>query len=156
LERAPIVEAIKEREWEIVAHNYEQGELLCDYADDPDKEREVILRTLQAYEDAIGKPARGWLSSSLRGTVNTCSVLAEQGLVFFCDIMNDDQPYLIEAAHGNIGSGRFGNFSNMPSDWTVFGLQPARKLRIGIWKIMMAISCKSVRLCGCGASRKSS
>lgn len=104
LERAPIVAAIREREWEIVAHNYEQGELLCDYASDPDKEREVILRTLQVYEDAIGKPARGWLSSSLRGTVNTCGVLAEQGLVFYCDIMNDDQPYLIETAHGNIVS----------------------------------------------------
>ena len=104
LERAPMVEAAMQRGWEIVAHNYEQGELLCDYANDPDKEREVILRTLKVYEEVVGRPAKGWLSSSLRGTVNTCGVLAEQGLIFFCDMMNDDQPYLIETPHGNIVS----------------------------------------------------
>ena len=104
LERAPMVDAAMERGWEIVAHNYEQGELLCDYANDPDKERDVILRTLKVYEEVIGRPAKGWLSSSLRGTVNTCGVLAEQGLTFFCDMANDDQPYLIETEHGNIVS----------------------------------------------------
>ena len=46
----------------------------------------------------------GWLSSSLRGTFNTCDVLAEQGLIFYCDLSNDDQPYLIETEHGNIVS----------------------------------------------------
>jgi allantoinase len=104
LERMPIVDAAKERGWEILAHNYEQGELLSDFAHDAEKEREVILRTLSVYKDVIGKPAKGWLSSSLRGTVNTCGVLAEQGLIFYCDIMNDDQPYLIETEHGNIVS----------------------------------------------------
>jgi allantoinase len=104
LERTPMVQAAMDRGWEIVAHNYEQGELLCDYAHDPDKERDVVLRTLKVYEEVIGRPAKGWLSSSLRGTVNTCGLLAEQGLIFFCDMMNDDQPYLIETDHGNIVS----------------------------------------------------
>ena len=104
LERYPIVEAAMQRGWEILAHNYEQGELLTDFARDPEKEREVILRTLQVYENVIGEPAKGWLSSSLRGTVNTCSVLAEQGLIYYCDIMNDDQPYLINTNNGDIVS----------------------------------------------------
>ena len=112
LERRAIVDAANERGWEIVAHNYEQGELLSDYAQDADKEREVILRTLNVYKDVVGRPARGWLSSSLRGTVNTCGVLAEQGLIFYCDIMNDDQPYLIETDHGNIVSTPYSNEIN--------------------------------------------
>lgn len=112
LERRAIVDAANERGWEIVAHNYEQGELLSDYAHDADKEREVILRTLKVYEDVIGRPAKGWLSSSLRGTVNTCGVLAEQGLIFYCDIMNDDQPYLVETDHGNIVSTPYSNEIN--------------------------------------------
>ena len=33
--RADIANAPKERGWEVVAHNYEQGELLSDYAKDP-------------------------------------------------------------------------------------------------------------------------
>ena len=112
LERRAIVDAANERGWEIVAHNYEQGELLSDYAQDADKEREVILRTLNVYKDVVGRPAKGWLSSSLRGTVNTCGVLAEQGLIFYCDIMNDDQPYLIETDHGNIVSTPYSNEIN--------------------------------------------
>ncbi len=112
LERRAIVDAANERGWEIVAHNYEQGELLSDYAQDADKEREVILRTLNVYKDVVGRPAKGWLSSSLRGTVNTCGVLAEQGLIFYCDIMNDDQPYLVETDHGNIVSTPYSNEIN--------------------------------------------
>jgi peptidoglycan/xylan/chitin deacetylase (PgdA/CDA1 family) len=112
LERTPMVEAAKERGWEILAHNYEQGELLSDYAHDAEKERDVILRTLKVYNDVIGKPAKGWLSSSLRGTVNTCGILAEQGLIFYCDILNDDQPYLIETEHGNIVSVPYSNEIN--------------------------------------------
>jgi len=104
LERRPIVEAAKEREWEIIAHNYEQAELLADFAHDRQKEREIVLRTLDVYNKVIGKPAKGWLSSSLRGTVNTCDILAEQGLIFYCDIVNDEQPYLISTDHGDIVS----------------------------------------------------
>jgi peptidoglycan/xylan/chitin deacetylase (PgdA/CDA1 family) len=93
--RRPMVDAAVARGWEILAHNYEQGELLTDFAHDPVAEREIILRTLRAYEKVVGKPARGWLSSSLRGTLNTASILADLGLLFYCDLLNDDQPYLI-------------------------------------------------------------
>ena len=112
LERAPIVEATMQRGWEILAHNYEQGELLTDYAQDIEKERDVITRTLDIYQQTIGRPAKGWLSSSLRGTVNTCSILAEKGLLFYCDLMNDDQPYLIETEHGPIVSTPYSNEIN--------------------------------------------
>ena len=112
LERAPIVAAAKQRGWEILAHNFEQGELLTDYAHDIEKEREVIARTLTVYEKAIGRPAKGWLSSSLRGTLNTCDILAENGLSFYCDLMNDDQPYLIETSHGPIVSTPYSNEIN--------------------------------------------
>lgn len=112
LERRPIVDAAVERGWEIVAHNYEQGELLSDYSGDVGKERDVILRTLKVYRDAVGRPAKGWLSSSLRGTLNTCGLLVEQGLSFYCDIMNDDQPYLIGTEHGPIVSIPYSNEIN--------------------------------------------
>lgn len=65
LERRPIVDAANDRGWEIVAHNYEQGELLSDYANNAGKERDVILRTLKVYKDVVGRPAKGWLSSSV-------------------------------------------------------------------------------------------
>ena len=102
LERPEIVRHAVERGWELVAHNYEQGELLTRYTFDIAKERAVIDATLAAYEQVVGRKARGWLSSSLRGTPNTPDLLAERGLLFFCDYMNDEQPYLIRTPSGPI------------------------------------------------------
>jgi allantoinase len=102
LERPEIIAYANERKWEIVAHNYEQGELLTRYTFDIAKERELIAATLAVYEKTVGRKAKGWLSSSLRGTPNTPDLVAEQGLQFFCDYMNDDQPYLIQTPSGPI------------------------------------------------------
>jgi allantoinase len=110
--RKAMVDAAVERDWEILAHNYEQGELLTDYAHDPEAEREVIRNTLRAYEMAVGRPARGWLSSSLRGTLNTPAILAAEGLLFYCDLMNDDQPYLIRTANGPLVAVPYSNEIN--------------------------------------------
>jgi allantoinase len=100
LERREIIEHVKARGWELVAHNYEQGELLPQYMFDPEGEKGVIHETLKVYEQVVGRKAGGWLSSSLRSTPHTPEVLAEAGLKFLCDYMNDDQPYLIHTAHG--------------------------------------------------------
>ena len=51
---------------------------------------------------AIGRPAKAWLSSALRGTVYTPAFLKEFGLIAYCDYLNDDQPYLIQTHHGPI------------------------------------------------------
>ena len=102
LERPEFIEYANQRGWEIVAHNYEQGELLTRYTFDIAKERALIEATLAAYEKVVGRKARGWLSSSLRSTPNTPDILAEKGLLFFCDYMNDEQPYLIQTPSGPI------------------------------------------------------
>ncbi len=104
LERHAVIEAALQRNWELVAHNYEQGDLLTRYANKPDEERRIIKSTLDVYRKVVGRPARGWLSSSLRSTAATAEILAENGLLFFCDLMNDDQPYLIDTPKGQIVS----------------------------------------------------
>ena len=110
--RRPMVQAVLDRGWELLAHNWEQGELLSDYAGDPAKEREIVLRTLAKYESEVGRKAMGWLSSSLRGTLQTADILAEQGVIFYCDIMNDDQPYLLKTPSGPIVSIPYSNEIN--------------------------------------------
>ncbi len=110
--RRAMVQAVLDRGWELLAHNWEQGELLSDYAGDPAKEREIVLRTLAKYESETGRKARGWLSSSLRGTLQTADILAEQGCIFYCDIMNDDQPYLLNTPSGPIVSIPYSNEIN--------------------------------------------
>ena len=101
-ERRRIVDACNERGWELVPHNWAQNDLLAFYAHEPDVERELIERTLQNYERVVGRPAKAWLSSAIRGTIHTPAFLKELGLVAYCDYLNDDQPYLIHTRHGPI------------------------------------------------------
>jgi len=98
LRRRQMLDAALKRGCEILAHNYEQGELLTDFAAKPAKERAIIERTLAVYQKAVGRKARGWLSSSLRGTLNTADILAEHGLKFYCDLMNDGPIHCLNTA----------------------------------------------------------
>ncbi len=104
LERRQIIDAVNSRGWEIVAHNYVQTDLLSNHFFEPEKEHEVIRETLRIYEEVVGRKAKGWLSSSLRCTPRTADFCAEEGLIFFTDLLNDDQPYLIQTPSGPIVS----------------------------------------------------
>ena len=110
--RKAMTDAVLERGWELLTHNWEQGELLTNFAHEPDKERDIILRSLAQFEKYTGRKSKGWLSSSLRGTMQTADILAEQGCIFYCDIMNDDQPYLLRTPHGPIVSVPYSNEIN--------------------------------------------
>ncbi|MGZ5921000.1 MAG: polysaccharide deacetylase [Rhizomicrobium sp.] len=110
--RKAMTDAVLKRGWELLAHNWEQGELLTNFAQAPDKERDIVLRSLAQFEKFTGRRAKGWLSSSLRGTLQTASILAEHGCTFYCDIMNDDQPYLIRTPKGPIVSTPYSNEIN--------------------------------------------
>jgi hypothetical protein len=112
LRRKAMVDAALARGCEIIAHNYEQGELLTNFSKDIETERSIIDRTLAVYEQACGRKAQGWLSSSLRGTLNTADILAERGLKFYCDLLNDDQPYLVQTPSGPIVSTPYSNEIN--------------------------------------------
>ncbi len=101
-ERKRIVDAVNERGWELVPHNWAQNDLLTYYAGNADDERAVIQRTLEQYVKIVGHPAKAWLSSAIRGTQHTPAFLKEFGLIAYCDYLNDDQPYLIQTIHGPI------------------------------------------------------
>src|SRR4029078_4528770 len=96
LERRAVIDAAFKRGWEIVAHNSVQTELLADYSFDEAKEREVIRETLRVYKEVCGKPAKGWSSRSLRRTLNTVDIIAEEGLIFTTDLTHYHQPHLVE------------------------------------------------------------
>ncbi len=110
--RGAMTDAVLSRGWELLAHNWEQGELLTDFAKDPAKEREIILRSLAQFESYTGRKAKGWLSSSLRGTMQTADILAGEGCLFYCDIMNDDQPFMLKTPNGPIVSVPYSNEIN--------------------------------------------
>lgn len=101
IERKAVIDAAVDRGWEIIPHNYVQTDLLTDFFFDKEKEREVIRDTLRVYTEVTGKQPKGWLSSSLRSTLNTIDIIAEEGLIFITDLLNDDQPYMVKTESGN-------------------------------------------------------
>ena len=72
----------------------------------------MIARTISIYEKHVGRKPLGWLSSSLRGTLDTPEILASNGFLFYCDIMNDDQPFMINTDAGPLVSIPYSNEIN--------------------------------------------
>jgi len=93
-ERFPeIIEEAKKRGWEFIAHSYMQSDLLAKFASDKEGEKKLITKTLEAFRKYVGQPAKGWLSTGERSSLNSPEIMAAQGLEFLCDYQNDDQPY---------------------------------------------------------------
>lgn len=89
-----IVEDAMKLDWEFMGH----GESNARYVDSmpPEEERRAIFSTFDRIEGFTGKRPRGWLSPGVRMTWNTLDFLVEAGCEYFCDFVNDDQPYLMD------------------------------------------------------------
>ncbi len=92
-----IEDAVK-LDWEFLGHNETNTRPLNDIP--PDDEKRVVHDSLAKIETATGKRPRGWLGSGVQETWNTLDYLADEGLDYACDWVNDDQPYMIDAGGG--------------------------------------------------------
>jgi allantoinase len=70
----------------------------------------AITDVVSTIEKSTGHPPRGWLSSGLAETWNTVDLLAEKGVKYVCDWVNDDQPYYMDANNG-------AKLLSMPYSW---------------------------------------
>ena len=86
-----IIELSNELAWELMGHGLTNTELLSDLP--PGKEHKVIAETLSVIEKASGKRPVGWLGPGLTQTWNTLEYLAQEGVRYVADFVNDDQPY---------------------------------------------------------------
>jgi allantoinase len=92
-----VVEESLRSNWEILAHSYEQRAINLE-----EDEREVIRKTIQTIRDFAGKPPRGWMGPGLNETFNTPDILAEEGIEYVADWVNDDQPYPLRVKNGRL------------------------------------------------------
>jgi allantoinase len=79
--------------WEFMGHGVKQGamHLISD-------QRAAIRESIQLIHDFTGKPPRGWLGPGLTETWETLDLLAEEGIAYVSDWVNDDQPYEIRTS----------------------------------------------------------
>ncbi|QUM72962.1 hypothetical protein [Sphingopyxis granuli] len=67
-----------------------------------DEERALIAAALDALEQAAGTRPRGWMSIARSQSFNTPRLLAEAGLAYMADWVNDELPYRFETGAGTI------------------------------------------------------
>lgn len=89
-----IIEEAQRLKWEFMGHG-ETNSHMVDGLDTAERRRS-ILATFDRIEAATGQRPRGWLSPGVRMTWDTPDFLLEAGCEYYCDFVNDDQPYLMD------------------------------------------------------------
>ena len=99
-QRAPyLMHMLRERGDEIIAHGWNMDS--PHYGGQPlSEEAELVRRSLDTLRDASGQAVHGWLSPGKVHSENTPELLAENGIQYFCDWVNDDMPYRFRTDRG--------------------------------------------------------
>jgi allantoinase len=84
---------------EIVAHSTDMNGTIATGLPE-DEERALIAESLDVLEKVAGVRPTGWLSIARSQSFSTPALLAEAGLAYMCDWVNDDLPYLFHTASG--------------------------------------------------------
>ncbi len=92
-----LVEESRKSGWEFLAHSFTQRVMSLE-----EDEREVVRRTLALIERTTGRAPRGWMGPGLSETFDTPDILAEEGIEYVADWVNDDQPYPMKVRQGTL------------------------------------------------------
>lgn len=88
---------------EIVAHSTDMNGTIATGLDEAD-ERELIATSLDTLERVSGTRPSGWMSIARSESFNTPRLLAEAGLSYLADWVNDELPYEMTTEAGSIWS----------------------------------------------------
>ncbi|MES2535601.1 MAG: polysaccharide deacetylase family protein [Pseudomonadota bacterium] len=97
-----LIKAGNEHGWEWMAHGKNNSSLITKL--DEDQERALINEVIDTIEQGTGKRSRGWLSPALSETFNTPDILAEAGIEYTANWVNDEQPYPMRVKKGSLVS----------------------------------------------------
>ena len=95
-----IVEAGNALGWEWMAHGSTNSVLLNDQTEE--EERSLIREVIDAIETGVGAAPKGWLGPALSESHHTPDLLAENGIEYVCDWVNDEQPYRMNVRTGRL------------------------------------------------------
>lgn len=100
--RAPrIVEECVARRWDVIAHGEALSNIISEHMD-PDAERSYVDAAISDVSAVLGTRPRGWLSPEYSQSRSTLDLLARAGIEYVCDWGNDEQPYALPTAHGDL------------------------------------------------------
>lgn len=98
VERAPyLMDMVRERGDEVIGHGW-QMDMLHHSGIERTEESEWIKRSVDTLRETFNQPVTGWLSPGRLQSPNTPDLLAEHGIEYMCDWVNDDLPYTFNTA----------------------------------------------------------
>ena len=86
---------------EIIAHGLGVSRMITSRMSE-DEERRYIAQTIDAVEIATGSRPKGWHGPEYGKSAHTPQLLAELGIRYLCDWANDEQPYRMTTATGEL------------------------------------------------------
>ena len=89
-----------ERGWEFFSHGIYNTRY--SYGMDEAQERAIIEDSIRTVREATGQTIAGWLAPALTHTERTMDLLAEYGILYTCDLFQDDQPQPVKVARGRL------------------------------------------------------
>jgi peptidoglycan/xylan/chitin deacetylase (PgdA/CDA1 family) len=95
-----IIEEGKKLGWEWMGHGITNSITFRDQTEA--QERQQIHEAISTITESVGKAPRGWLSPALSETVRTLDILAENGIEYVGNWVNDDQPYPMRVKKGSM------------------------------------------------------
>lgn len=87
-----LVDRILQTNSSLLCHGYQMDALHFGGMDQA-QEREIIEKSLRILSTVSQQKIRGWLSPAKMQSENTLDLLAELGIDYCCDWVNDDMPY---------------------------------------------------------------
>lgn len=95
-----IITACADRGWEFFSHGIYNTRYA--YGMTPEEEREIIRDSARTIAKWTGQRMDGWLAPALSNTPATMDLLAEEGVLYTCDLFHDDQPTPVNVASGRL------------------------------------------------------
>lgn len=95
-----IIKACADRGWEFFSHGIYNTRYT--YGMTRDQERAIIKDSRETIAKWTGQTLDGWLSPALSNNTWTMDLLAEEGVLYTCDLFHDDQPTPINVAKGTL------------------------------------------------------
>jgi allantoinase len=96
-----LLEHCLQRGCEIAAHGIAATRLITSRMSEAD-ERNYIQETIDILTQATGTAPVGWLGPEYGESARTPQLLAEAGIRYVCDWVNDEQPYRLHTAQGEL------------------------------------------------------
>ncbi|MGK9169210.1 polysaccharide deacetylase family protein [Inquilinus limosus] len=95
-----IIEAGRALGWEWMGHGMTNSTLI--HGQPEEEEREIIHSVVDTVGQATGARPRGWLSPALTESHRTPDLLAEAGIDYVANWVNDEQPYPMRVKSGSM------------------------------------------------------